>query len=267
MNPLKLTPKTPLSEVYNEDSLKTMKRIESGSIDLILTDPPYNTTACEWEYDIDLTVLWIEWQRILKPNGVIIIFADEPFTSRLITSKLDWFKIRITWDKMTASNFLNAKKMPLKQTEDAVIFSGVKNGNYTYNPILKDKPKHNIRPIGNRKPVGKTTYGSHNGKYSDDYDPTKSYPTNMISLSAKQDECNSVNRIHPTQKPIDLIRTFVITYSNEGDTVFDGYMGSGTTAEACIKENRNFIGAELNKIYFTSATKRIKRAQLQSSLF
>lgn len=245
----------------------TMERIESGSIDLILTDPPYNTTACEWEYDIDLTALWTEWIRILKPNGVIVVFADEPFTSRLITSKLDWFKIRVTWDKMTASGFLNAKKLPLKQTEDAVIFSGVKNGNYTYNPILKNKPKQNIRPIGNRKPVGKTTYGSHNGKYSEDYDPTKKYPTNLLSIMAKQKECNSLNRCHPTQKPIDLMRNFILTYTNEGETVFDGYMGSGTTAMACIKEKRFFIGSELNKEYFDFSTQRIETALSQQSLF
>jgi len=254
-------------ELYNEDCIQTMKRIEDGTVDLILTDPPYNTTACEWEYDVDLNALWIEWQRILKPTGVIVVFADEPFTSRLITSKLDWFKIRITWDKMTASGFLNAKKMPLKQTEDAVIFSGVKNGNYTYNPILKDKPKHNIRPIGNRKPVGKTTYGSHNGKYSDDYDPTKNYPTNLLSIMAKQDECNSLNRWHPTQKPTELMQWFVKTFSNKSELVFDGYSGSGTTAIACEIENRNFIGSELNEDYFKKALQRIKDETAQTKLF
>jgi site-specific DNA-methyltransferase (adenine-specific) len=203
-----------------------------------------------------------------KPNGVICVFADEPFTSRLIVSNLDWFKIRITWDKMTGSNFLNAKKMPLKQTEDVVIFSGVKNGQYTYNPILTDKPKHNIRPVGNRKPsVNNTTYGQHNGQYSADYDPTKNYPTNLLSIMAKQDECNSVNRWHPTQKPTEIMQWLVKTFSNQHETVFDGYSGSGVTAIACEIENRNFIGSELNEEYYKKALQRIKDETAQLKIF
>jgi len=255
-------------KLYNEDCLETMKRIETGSVNLILTDPPYNTTQCEWEYELDLPTIWNEWERILKDDGVIVVFADEPFTSKLIVSKLGFFKYRVTWDKMTGSNFLNAKKMPLKQTEDAVVFSKVKNGQYTYNPILTDKPKQNIRPIGNRKPsVNNTTYGQTNGQYSEDYDPTKNYPTNLISVMAKQDECNSVNRVHPTQKPIQLMRNFIMTYSNKKDLVFDGYSGSGTTAHACIIEGRNFIGSELSDDYFKDAEKRINEAQSQLTMF
>lgn len=254
-------------QLFNEDCIETMKRISDGSIDLMLTDPPYNTTACEWEYELNLPEIWLEWERILKDNGAWVIFADEPFTSKLIMSRLGFFKYRITWDKMTGSNFLNAKKMPLKQTEDIVVFAKVKNGQYTYNPILTEKPKQNIRPIGNRKPVGKTTYGEHNGKYSDDYDPTKNYPTNLLKTMAKQDECNSVNRFHPTQKPEFLMRWLVQTFSNEGDLIFDGYSGSGTTAIACIKEKRNFIGSELNKEYFEKAALRIKVEQMQTTLF
>lgn len=254
-------------EFYNEDCIETMARIPDGSIDLILTDPPYNTTACDWEYDIDLPVLWLEWERILKDTGVIAVFADEPFTSRLITSRLGFFKYRITWDKMIGSNFLNAHKMPLKQTEDIVIFAKVKNGQYTYNPILFDKPKRNIRPIGNRKPVVETTYGKHNGNYSESYDNTKSHPSNLITICAKENECNSVKRVHPTQKPVDLFRNLILTYSNEGDTVFDGYSGSGTCAIACIKENRNFIGSEMSSEYFPLSKKRIDCELAQGSLF
>lgn len=254
--------------LYNENCEDTMKRIETGTVKLILTDPPYNTTQCEWEYELDLPKIWQEWERILADDGVIVVFADEPFTSKLIMSKLGFFKYRITWDKMTGSNFLNAKKMPLKQTEDAVVFSKVKNGQYTYNPILTDKPKQNIRPIGNRKPsINNTTYGQHNGQYSDDYDPTKNYPTNLISVMAKQEECNSLNRVHPTQKPLELIRKFVITYSNKGDLVFDGYSGSGTTAHACILEDRNFIGAELDKTYFDKSMERLRLEMMQTKLF
>jgi site-specific DNA-methyltransferase (adenine-specific) len=254
-------------ELFNEDCMLTMKRIASGTVDLILTDPPYNTTQCEWEYDIDLTALWAEWQRILKPNGVICVFADEPFTSRFIVSILDWFKYRITWDKMTGSNFLNARKMPLRQTEDVVIFSGVNNGNYTYNPILIDKPKNNIRPMGNQKPKKASTYGEHNGAFHESYDNTKSHPTNLLSISSKQGECNPLNRWHPTQKPTEIMQWLVKTFSNQHEIVFDGYSGSGVTAIACEIENRNFIGSELNEEYYKKALQRIKDETAQLKIF
>jgi len=254
-------------ELYNENCEVTMKRIETGAVKLILTDPPYNTTQCDWEYELDLPKIWQEWERILADDGVIIVFADEPFTSKLIVSKLGFFKYRITWDKMTGSNFLNAHKMPLKQTEDAVVFAKVKNGQYTYNPILTDKPKQNIRPEGKPKKKKASTYGEHNGNFHKSYDNTKSYPTNLLSLSSKTDECNPLNRVHPTQKPIDLMRNLIITYSNKGDLVFDGYSGSGTTAHACVLENRKFIGAELDKNYFYKSKERIRLEQAQTKLF
>lgn len=254
-------------ELYNENCEVTMKRIETGAVKLILTDPPYNTTQCDWEYELDLPKIWQEWERILADDGVIIVFADEPFTSKLIVSKLGFFKYRITWDKMTGSNFLNAHKTPLKQTEDAVVFAKVKNGQYTYNPILTDKPKQNIRPEGKPKKKKASTYGEHNGNFHESYDNTKSYPTNLLSLSSKTDECNPLNRVHPTQKPIDLMRNLIITYSNKGDLVFDGYSGSGTTAHACILENRKFIGAELDKTYFYKSKERLRLEQAQTKLF
>jgi len=254
-------------ELFNEDCFETMKRIKTGSVKLILTDPPYNTTQCEWEYDLDLPAVWNEWERILSDDGVIVVFADEPFTSKLILSKLGFFKYRVTWDKMTGSNFLNAHKMPLKQTEDAVVFAKLPNGKYTYNPILTDKPKQNIRPEGKPKKKKASTYGEHNGSFHESYDNTKSYPTNLLSLSSKTDECNPLNRVHPTQKPTQLMRNFVLTYSNKGDLVFDGYSGSGTTAHACIIEKRNFIGSELSKEYYTKSMERIKKEMSQTTLF
>lgn len=256
-----------LNKIHFADCLEVLRQIPDGSVDLMLTDPPYNTTACEWEYEIDLNAMWNEWERVISDNGVLAIFADEPFTSKLILSRLGFFKYRITWDKMIGSNFLNAHKMPLKQTEDVVLFSKVKNGNYTYNPILLDKPKKNIRPIGNRKPVAKTTYGEHNGKCSEDYDNTKSHPSNLLSLCAKERECNSINRTHPTQKPIDLFRYLIRTYSNPGDVVFDGYGGSGTTAIAAQMENRKFIVCENHLPYFESSTARLSKLVAAPYLF
>lgn len=258
-----------LNKIYNEDCIETMKRIPDNSIDLMLTDPPYNTTQSSFEYDIDFKYLWTEYERILKPNGLVLMFADEPFTSKVILSKLEWFKIRITWDKVTKRGFLNAKKIMLKQTEDIVLFSRCANGQYTYNPILYKKEKELIRIKKQYKATGQTCYGKTNGgdKQTDD---TMGYPSNLITFNADGKECNSGEfgkRLHVNQKPVDLLRYLILTFSNIEDTVFDGYMGSGSTAAACIKENRNYVGSELNKEYFDIAVNRIKTVQSQTSLF
>ena len=201
--------------------------------------------------------MWEQLNRIIKPNGVIILFSGEPFTSNLICSNIKNFKYRLNWNKMQGSGFLNSKKRPLTMIEDICVFSNVKLGNSTYNPQLVDKEKHKIRPIGNRKPCDVTTYGKHNSQLSEDYDNTKSHPTDLISESSKQAECNSVNRVHPTQKPIALIEWLVKTYTNKNEIVLDFTMGSGTTAVACINTNRDYIGFELDKYYFNIAKNRI----------
>jgi site-specific DNA-methyltransferase (adenine-specific) len=257
----------PFVSLYNEDCIETMKRIPDGSIDLMLTDPPYNTTQSSFEYDIDLKTLWAEYERILKPNGLILMFADEPFTSKVILSKIEWFKIRITWDKVTKRGFLNAKKMMLKQTEDIVLFSKCANGQYTYNPILYKKEKENIRIRKQYTATGQTCYGKTNGgdKQTDD---TMGYPSNLITFNADGKECNNGElgkRFHVNQKPVDLMRYLILTYSNKGETVYDGYSGSGATAEACIIEGRKFIGSELNKEYFDKSVLRLKN--VPQSLF
>jgi len=244
-------------ELIQGDCLEKMKEIPDGSVDMILCDLPYGTTACKWDSVIPFEPLWAHYKRIIKDNGSIVLFSGEPFTSVLITSNLQMFKYRITWDKMQGSGFLNSKKRPLTQCEDICIFSKVKLGNGTYNPQLKEKELHKIRPHGNRKPCNVTTYGKHSSKLSDDYDNTKSYPTDLVSESSKQSECNSLNRVHPTQKPVALFEYLIKTYTNEGDLVLDNCMGSGTTGVACKNLNRNFIGIELDPDYFKIAEKRI----------
>jgi site-specific DNA-methyltransferase (adenine-specific) len=239
-----------------------MERIEDKSVDMILCDLPYGTTACKWDAIIPFEPLWAEYERVIKDNGLIILFADEPFTSSLIVSNVNLFKYRITWDKMQGSNFLNSKKMPLKQTEDICVFSKVKLGKSVYNPIMKEKDASKVRPIGKRRPVGRTTYGENNGQLSKEYNPKLSHPTNLISISSKQAECNSLNRVHPTQKPVALFEYLIRTYTNEGDVVLDNCIGSGTTAIACMNSNRNYIGFELEKDYFDIANERIESHKL-----
>ena len=258
------------TKLIHGDCLEKMKDIPDGSIDMILCDLPYGTTACKWDSVIPFEPLWEQYKRVIKDNGAIVLFANEPFTSALITSNLSMFKYRVTWDKGQGSGFLNAKKMPLTRVEDICIFSISKNGNYTYNPILTDKPLKNIRPIGNAKPRKASTYGCNNGKCSDDYDITRSYPTNLITqFNAKSAECNSLNRVHPTQKPVALLEYLINTYSNEGELVLDNTMGSGSTGVACINTNRKFIGIELDEKYYDISCKRINEAinEKKQSLF
>jgi site-specific DNA-methyltransferase (adenine-specific) len=238
-----------------------MKTIKTGSIDAIITDPPYGTTACKWDSVIDFELMWEQLNRIIKPNGVICLFSGEPFTSTLIVSNISNFRYRLTWDKMQGSGFLNSKKRPLTRVEDICIFSKVKLGNSTYNPQLVDKDPSKIRPIGKRKPREVTTYGKHTDKLSKDYDNTKSHPTDLISESSKQRECNPINRLHPTQKPIALIEYLIKTYTNENETVLDFTVGSGTTGVACVNTKRNFIGIELDDKYFNIAKDRIEQSK------
>lgn len=262
----------PNNYLWNGDCLELMKDIPDKSIDAIICDLPYGTTACKWDSVIDLDLMWLEYNRIIKDNGVLALFAGEPFTSRLIMSNINNFRYRITWDKMQGSGFLNSKKRPLTRVEDICIFSKVKLGNSTYNPQLVDKEPSKIRPIGNRKPCDVTTYGKHNSKLSDDYDNTKSHPTDLISESSKQKECNSVNRVHKTQKPLTLISWLIKTYTNENDWVLDNTCGSNTTGIACYDLNRNYIGIEKDIDIYNVAKKRVEknillRANKQETLF
>ena len=249
-----------LNKIHHGDCLELMQDIPDGSVDMILCDLPYGTTACKWDTVIPFDPLWAEYARIIKPNGVVVLFADEPFTSRLICSNIENFKYRITWDKDIGGGYLNAKIMPLKQTEDICVFSKVNNGRFTYNPIMRDKESNRIRPIGRRNPVNPSTYGASNGQLSEDYNPKKSYPTNLVKLSSRTAECNSINRVHPTQKPVALFEYLIRTYTNEGEVVLDNVIGSGTTAVAAINTGRQFIGIEREEEYVNIARERVEQA-------
>jgi len=255
-----------LNRIYFEDNLETMKRTPDNSVDFILIDPPYNTTNCSWEYEIDLPVLWPEWLRILKPNGVIAIFCNEPFTSKLIMSNTKLFKYKWIWDKDSAAGFLNAYKMPLTGYEEVVIFSPALMGNHTYNPQFSKKAKNLVRPPKTDGKIRSATYNNFKG-ISKEKDTSIAFPKNIIRIAKNEAECNSINRIHETQKPVDLMRYFVLTYTNPGETVFDGYSGSGATAEACIIEKRNFICSESDLEIFDLSQVRIGNKMLNPELW
>jgi site-specific DNA-methyltransferase (adenine-specific) len=225
-----------------------MKNIPDGSVDLILTDPPYGTTACKWDSIIPLEPMWEQLKRIIKPNGAIVLFCGEPFTSILVVSNMQGFKYRMDWDKKIPSGMGYARFRPMQQTEDILIFTKI--GERTqYNP-QKTKRANPIKsggtkpsesaPIANKCPNFKKTYDFKN-------------PITLIQF-------DKIRRgsLHPTQKPVDLMEYLIKTYTNEGETVLDFTMGSGSTGIACMNTKRGFIGIEKDDDYFAIASKRME---------
>lgn len=231
------------------DCLERMKEIPDGSIDMILTDPPYGTTACKWDSVIPLDKMWEQLKRVIKPNGAIALFGSQPFTSKLVVSNLDMFKYELVWDKKTGLGFLDSKFRPLKSHENILVFSkgGSSNGSKVpmkYNPqglIETEKKNKNTKSsILNSEPQNRGPLNTtHTG-----------YPKSIHTFSRE-------SGLHPTQKPVSLIEYLTKTYTNEGDIVLDFTMGSGTTCVACKNLNRNFIGIEQDEKYFEIAKTRI----------
>ena len=234
-------------DLIHGDCLEEMKKIPDGSIDMVLTDPPYGTTACKWDTVIDLPLMWEQLKRVVKPNGAIVMTASQPFTSALVMSNVKMFKYCWVWDKVNRpTGHLNAKKQPLRQTEDVIVFY---SDQVHYNPqMTQGKP---YVATGSRK---SENYGAQVKSTTICADGMR-YPRNLIRISA--DERGTVGRIHPTQKPVALMEYLIKTYTNEGETVLDFTMGSGTTGVACKNLNRNFIGIELDETYFNIAKARI----------
>ena len=235
-------------QLYNGDCLELMKNIPDGSVDLVLTDPPYGTTACKWDSVIPFEPMWEQLNRIIKPNGAICLFGSEPFSSALRMSNIKNFKYDWIWDKKIPSGMSYARFQPMRQTENISVFC---NGKTVYNPqmVKRDKP---IKGGGMSK--GETTNNQNLIALHKTYDYKN--PTNLIVFDKIRK-----GSLHPTQKPIALLEYLIKTYTNEGETVLDFTMGSGSTGVACINTNRNFIGIELDKGYFDIAEKRINEAQ------
>jgi site-specific DNA-methyltransferase (adenine-specific) len=238
------------------DCLEVMKDIPDGSIDAIITDPPYGTTACKWDSVIPFEPMWKQLNRIIKPNGAIAIFCNEPFTSVLISSNLKGFKYRWDWNKKIPSGMGYAKYRPMQQTEDIAVFT--KDGKKTiYNPqmIKRDKP---IKAGGNN--ISTNVYGKFKDIGKKEYKKTYDYK-NPITLI----EFDKIRKgaLHPTQKPVELMEYLIKTYTNENETVLDFTMGSGSTGVAAKNLNRNFIGIEQDQKYFNIAEQRIKETEFK----
>jgi site-specific DNA-methyltransferase (adenine-specific) len=228
------------------DCLELMKSIPDKSIDAIITDPPYGTTACKWDSVINLPLMWDRINKIIKPNGAIVLFGSQPFTSKLISSNFEMYRYNWVWQKTRPANFPLAKKQPMKYHEDICVF-GIKSPKYYPQMVKSDK----VRKKGTNKGYQGFNKGLEKAEYLDK-EYTNYYPSSIQTFSF-----HNAGLVHPTQKPLALIEYLVKTYTNENETVLDFTMGSGTTGVACKNLNRNFIGIELDETYFNIAKKRI----------
>lgn len=230
-----------------------MKEIPDGSIDLVLTDPPYGTTACSWDSVIPLEPMWKELKRITKDNAAIVLFGSQPFTSKLILSNFEMFKYNLIWKKNTCTGFMQAKTKPLKSYEDIIVFGDFK--------LAAQYFKGTYNPQGIES-VGEVTYSN---KRKEDHitgnrkentaQSNKGYPKDILEFNSES------KTVHPTQKPVALMEYLIKTYSNEGMTVLDFCAGSGTTGVAALNLSRDFIGIEQDEGYFKIAQDRIQAAQ------
>ena len=246
-------------DLIHGECLEKMQDIPNGSIDMILCDLPYGTTACKWDTIIPFEPLWEQYERIIKDNGAIVLTASQPFTSLLVMSNIKYFKYEWIWEKSKGCNFTHAKNMPIKFHENILVFSKA--------PIGHSVQLGNKRMVYNPQDLIKVDkHWSRPKKYNTEHNLTRDshklerviefegYPKSIIKYG------NSDNRergLHPTQKPVALFEYLIKTYSIKGDTVLDNCMGSGTTGVACKNLNRNFIGIELDAGYFEIAKKRI----------
>jgi len=245
-------------QLINGDCLEEMKNIPDGSIDMVLADPPYGTTKCKWDSVLDLPLMWEQLKRVIKPNGAIIMTASQPFTTALIASNIKMFKYCWYWNKNRPTGFANAKRQPLRKVEEVVVFY---TSPPTYSPqglVRINKTCKNSNTCGGDTVRGNTEESKGNGslrtggkEYVQEF---TGYPNQVLDIKG-----NSDRKIHPTQKPVELMEYMVKTYTNEGDKVLDFCAGSFTTGEACINLNREFIGIEKDKTYFDIGTERLNR--------
>jgi site-specific DNA-methyltransferase (adenine-specific) len=247
-----------LNKIYNEDCLEGMKRIQDKSVDMIFCDLPYGTTASQWDSIIPFEPLWEQYKRIIKDTGAIVLTASGGFTHKVISSNEQMYKYKWIWKKNRPTNFVNAKNRPMTIFEEVLVFSKANTANgskvkMVYNP-------QGLVEVNTKVKKSKTKFGSVAGarKSHQEYVEQQytNYPVDFLEFNTDS------KQLHPTQKPVALVEYLIKTYTNEGETVLDNCMGSGTTAIACINTNRNFIGFELDENYYRIATERIEKELL-----
>ena len=235
--------------LYHGDCLVEMDEIEDDSVDAIIADLPYGTTACRWDTRIPLEPLWAHYKRIIKPRGAIVLFGSQPFTSALVMGNLEWFRCEWIWCKSNGGGFLNANRYPLKRHENIIVFADALP---IYNPQMTEGKPYRCTSAA----AGETTFDQAVAGWVTENEGDR-YP---LSFQYFKNETG----LHPTQKPVALLEYLVKTYTNPGELVLDNVMGSGTTGVACINTGRRFIGIELEKEYFDIAQERIEKAQQEA---
>ena len=234
------------------DCLELMKDIPDGSVDLILCDLPYGTTACKWDTVIPFEPLWEQYNRVIKEKGVVVLFGTEPFSTALRKSNLKRYKYDWIWNKVRGVGHLNAKRRPMMCTENICVFYAKQP---TYNPQMRPRERERLSKNNNKQQV----FGKSRNDFKGEILREK-YPINLLTFS-KSDMTK--NNFHPTQKPVPLLEYLIKTYTNPGDVVLDNCMGSGSTGVACINTGRRFIGMELEQDFFKIAIERIAKAQAE----
>lgn len=241
-------------KLYKGDCSELMKGIEAGSVDAIITDPPYGTTACKWDSVIDFESMWEQLNRIIKPNGAIVLFSKQPFTSSLVMSNPDMFRYEWIWEKSQGVNFAQCNHMPMSVYENITVF-----GNFGMSKNAKIQPIYNpqgIIEINKRKKAKTSTEHRVCDNNKEHVQKFGNYPRQIQKFPSERG-------LHPTQKPVALMEYLIKTYTNENETVLDFTMGSGSTGVACVNTKRNFTGIEMDSNYFDIAKQRIKEAEFK----
>jgi len=238
-------------QLQQGDCLELMKNIPDGSVDMILCDLPYGTTMNKWDSVIDFDELWTAYKRIIKNNGAVVLFGQGLFTAELVCSNKEMFRYRLVWEKTKAGGFLNARRMPLQAHEDISVFYKKLP---TYNPQMEEGKAYVKRAVTNGDGG---CYGKFDRVGQTNINNGTRFPRSVLRFSN-----DNHNSIHKTQKPVQLLEYLIRTYTNEGETVLDNCMGSGSTGVACVNLKRNFIGMELEEEYFKIAEERINNARL-----
>lgn len=242
--------------LHHGDCLDIMPTLPDRLFDAIIADLPYGTTACKWDNVIPFVDLWIQYKRLIKRRGAVVLFGNQPFTSALVMSNIEWFRYSWVWFKNRATRYLDCNRMPLKACEDICVFSSV--GYHTYNPVMREGAPDNGGIGGNAE------HYQHHKKREMRRVADDRYPINMLQFPVIQGK-----NLHPTQKPIALLEYLIRTYTNPGDIVLDNTMGSGTTMVACVHTGRNGIGIEKLPVeqddpdYFGRAQARVETAQTE----
>ncbi|MHC1739715.1 MAG: site-specific DNA-methyltransferase [Anaerolineaceae bacterium] len=233
--------------LYQGDCLEIMPEIAAGSVDLILADLPYGVTACEWDKILPFEKLWPAYERLLKPNGAVVLTASQPFTTKLISSKMDWYRMELIWKKNTVTGFMNVKHQPLKNHENVIVFSPVKTTKMAYHP-------QGLIAVNRTRKITKCRIYNQQAKGTRQVNFTH-YPRTVMEFDSETEHR------HPTQKPVAMLAYLINTFSDPGAVVLDNTMGVGSTGVAALQVGRSFIGIEIGEEYYQWAVERIKKSQ------